>query len=175
MGSSPVFTSCYASLHLHLWHVQSLSRAKPFSNKAVANPTFLIQDQGKPLRLSVTCASSLSCRLTLVPPHPYCLWRTGFFFDAKMMEYSVMTFPIRSTLRLVNGLQCIWCFCFGRHGASAHTLAFLPSAFRLDFIQHKEVATLTTDDNRDCCKKYVLSSSSSVLQKRYSKAVFHVP
>ena len=40
--------------------------------------------------------------------------------------------------------------CFGRHGASANTLAFLPNAFRLDFIQHIEVATLTTDDNRDC-------------------------
>ena len=36
---------------------------------------------------------------------------------------------------------------------SANTLAFLLNAFRPDFIQHIEVAVLTNNDNRDCCKE----------------------
>jgi hypothetical protein len=50
----------------------------------------------------------------------------------------------------VNGLQYIRCRNIGVPQRSAHTLAFLPNAFRPDFIQHKMVAVLTYDDNRDC-------------------------
>ena len=106
----------------------------------------------------------------LVPPHPYCLWRTGFFFDAKRMEYSKhISHPFHTPLSEWTSIYLM--SCFGRHEASANTLAFLPNAFRHNFILI-EVATLTTNDNRDCirnrsCLHLLLSFRSDIL-KRYS-------
>ena len=107
-GSSPVFTSCFASLHLHFWHVQSLSRAKQFSNKAERQSHIFQQQQGKPRRLSVTYASCSPCRLTLVPPHHIVCGELAFSLSLiYCLSIHNGTFPIRSTLHLVNGLRYI--------------------------------------------------------------------
>ena len=110
----------------------------------------------------------------LVPPHHIVCGEQAFSLSLKWWSIQHWHFLMTFHTPLSEWTSIYLMYCFGRHGTSAHTLAFLPNVFRHDFIQHIEVAVLTNNDNRDCfwenmsCLHLLLSFRSDILKAVFS-------